>query len=196
MPAALDIDWAAVEQAAIQGVGWTELAKRYASNPDDPEEVKRLSTSFRVRSHREGWAVPRTVKAEAAAKAIKQGRVTVVTKDSRHAGIQASTDQIGRFREEIPVLLAEKVREKLVTVTEEGLPDIRNWRDMQAAVNVGYKVAGLDTKEAKATASVHFISLKGDSQAVTPSERAVTGRVIESAPVSEFDFDALSSADE
>ena len=138
------LDWAAIEQSAIQGVSYADIAKSLTTTDED---YQALRNAIKQRAFRDRWNVPRAVKAAAAAKAVKAGRtVTGITEASRETSKDLASDQIGRFRAEIPVLLAEKIRESLVTVTENGLPDIRGWKDMATAVQIGYKVAGLDSK--------------------------------------------------
>ena len=149
MRAALEINWVAVEQQAIQGVPWPDIARSVADDPSDSAKVERLCATIRKRASRERWPIPRTVRAEAIAKAVRTRNVTIVTPADRQAGIDASSDVIGRFRTEMPVLLTEAIRKSLVTVTDPdgpGLPPIRTWKDATAAINAGYKVAGLDAK--------------------------------------------------
>lgn len=124
MPAALRVDWNAIEKAAIAGVSYPQLAKTY----DIPV------TAIRKRSSRFSWPVPTAI-----ALAVTNAEIK-----AQNAKILAVTVKgVNELHEESAVTLVTASHKALKKFSRHApVPD--NWTDAKTAYSVMRLAAGID----------------------------------------------------
>jgi hypothetical protein len=132
MPAALRVDWSAIEKLAIAGVGYAELSQQF----NIPE------TAIRKRSSRFRWLVPSAIHRRAA-ELVTSGpdAVTPVTRDTLAAVAAADWNSRANAQREVAFKLAHESLKRMKPRTP------KNFREAEVCDKIARRSAGLENAE-------------------------------------------------
>jgi hypothetical protein len=143
MPAALKVDWAAIEKLAIAGVTYADLSRQFNI----------LETAIRKRSSRFKWLVPSAIHRRAAELVSSSpNAVTPVTRDKLAA--VAATDWNSR---------ANAQREVAFKLAHESLKRMKprapkNFREAEVCDKIGRRSAGLENIDSATQVSLIHVN--------------------------------------